>query len=442
MTALSQAEPGAELPAGLAPLSRVDSDATLPSSADAVIIGAGIIGISTALFLAQKGLSVVVLEKGLVSAEQSGRNWGWCRTQNRHPAEVPMMLRSLELWDGIADLTGEDVGFRRCGAMHLTDSDAELGRFRAWMADTADMPTGATLLDAAGVADRLPGVRSCKGAMFTAGDGRAEPDLVVPALARACRRLGVKLFQNCAAQRLDVDGSSIRSVVSEAGTIASKRVLIATGVWSSQFARPLSLRLPQLRLHSTVCRIETSSPLPDISIMAPGFSLRRRLDGGATLTIGLTAIADVVPDSFRFLHDFLPVLRDRAAYGVRVRFGARFLSELTASRKDRFRTERIYRVPPRKGDISAACANAQRALGLSDMTVTRLWGGEFDVTPDALPIIDSVPEIEGLFLSTGYSGHGFGLGPGAGLATAAMVAGEAAPFDRHAFRLDRFRTGR
>jgi len=70
----------------------------LPASADVVIVGGGIVGCSTALLLAQRGHSVVLLEKALVACEQSGRNWGWVRQQGRASQELPMMLRSMELW--------------------------------------------------------------------------------------------------------------------------------------------------------------------------------------------------------------------------------------------------------------------------------------------------------------------------------------------------------
>lgn len=94
----------------------VTSD-SLPDAADVVIIGGGIIGVSTALFLAERGVRTVLCEKGVIAGEQSGRNWGWCRTMGRDPRELPLAMKSLELWRGIDRLIGRCDGFQ-C-ARHL-----------------------------------------------------------------------------------------------------------------------------------------------------------------------------------------------------------------------------------------------------------------------------------------------------------------------------------
>src|SRR5258705_13715415 len=96
----------------------------LPDSVDVVIIGAGVIGISTAWFLAKRGVSVLVCEKGRVAGEQSSRNWGWIRQQGRDAAELPIMIDSINTWAGLAAETGEDFGFARHGVMYLADSEA------------------------------------------------------------------------------------------------------------------------------------------------------------------------------------------------------------------------------------------------------------------------------------------------------------------------------
>ena len=85
-----------------APLMHIESSPHLPAVADAVIIGGGIVGTFAAYYLAQRGMKVVLLEKGRVGAEQSSRNWGWCRQQNRDARELPMATKSLELWERFA----------------------------------------------------------------------------------------------------------------------------------------------------------------------------------------------------------------------------------------------------------------------------------------------------------------------------------------------------
>ena len=90
-----------------APLTHIETSPELPQSADAVVIGGGIIGAFTAYYLAKRGMRVALLEKGRVGAEQSSRNWGWCRQQNRDARELPMATKSLELWEQFAADSGE-----------------------------------------------------------------------------------------------------------------------------------------------------------------------------------------------------------------------------------------------------------------------------------------------------------------------------------------------
>ena len=94
-----------------APLTQVDSSAILPPSADVVIIGGGIVGTFAAYYLARRGLAVALVEKGRIGGEQSSRNWGWCRQQNRDERELPMATKSLDLWERFAAETGERTGF-------------------------------------------------------------------------------------------------------------------------------------------------------------------------------------------------------------------------------------------------------------------------------------------------------------------------------------------
>src|SRR6202140_4643031 len=106
----------------------VASDEVVPAQADVVIVGGGIIGTSAALFLAQKGISIALCEKGHIAGEQSSRNWGWCRKMARDPREIPLIIESLRLWEGMNEAVAADTGFRTCGIMYLAESAAELGR--------------------------------------------------------------------------------------------------------------------------------------------------------------------------------------------------------------------------------------------------------------------------------------------------------------------------
>src|SRR3954466_14106908 len=112
----------------------VATDQTLPAQADVVIIGGGIIGTSAALFLAEKGVSTVLCEKGHIAGEQSSRNWGWCRKMARDPREIPLVIESLRLWQGMNERVEAETGFRTCGIMYLAENQDDLGRLAGWLA--------------------------------------------------------------------------------------------------------------------------------------------------------------------------------------------------------------------------------------------------------------------------------------------------------------------
>ena len=101
-----------------APLFEIETSPALPESADVAVIGGGIVGVCAGYYLARRGLKVALVEKGRIGAEQSSRNWGWCRQQNRDARELPMATESLTLWDRFAEEIGEDLGFRRCGLLY------------------------------------------------------------------------------------------------------------------------------------------------------------------------------------------------------------------------------------------------------------------------------------------------------------------------------------
>src|SRR5689334_4648304 len=137
-----------------APLKTVESSPNLPATADAVIIGGGIIGAFTAYYLARRGVRVALVEKGQVGAEQSSRNWGWCRQQNRDARELPVATKSLELWERFGAETGENTGFRRCGLLYLSNDDAELETWARWRDFARSMGVTTHMLNGAEATER------------------------------------------------------------------------------------------------------------------------------------------------------------------------------------------------------------------------------------------------------------------------------------------------
>lgn len=163
----------------------------IPVQADAVIIGGGIVGVSTAWFLAKQGVDVVLLEKGHIAGEQSGRNWGWVRVQGRDTREIPMMLESMRIWESLEDEIGEDVGFTRGGCFFTANSTKELQSLEDWVDIARDYEIDTRLINATELKQHVRGSAvDWAGAMVTMSDGRAEPHKAAPAIARAAERSG------------------------------------------------------------------------------------------------------------------------------------------------------------------------------------------------------------------------------------------------------------
>ncbi|RWD26717.1 FAD-dependent oxidoreductase, partial [Mesorhizobium sp.] len=203
-----------------APLQQIETSGKLPQAADVVVIGGGIVGVFAAYYLARRGMKVALVEKGRIGAEQSSRNWGWCRQQNRDARELPMATRSLDLWGSFAAATGEDTGFRRCGLLYLSNDEAELAGWARWrdFARTAGVTTH--MLDSAEASERGGATgRTWKGGVFSPSDGTADPSRAAPAVARAILKLGGTVHQNCAARGIETEGGRLRGVVTESGTI-------------------------------------------------------------------------------------------------------------------------------------------------------------------------------------------------------------------------------
>lgn len=180
---------------------------------DVVVIGGGIIGVCTAYELARRNVSVALVEKGIVGGEQSGRNWGWVRQQNRALYELPLAMRSLRRWGELGEEIGADIGFRRSGILYGTEKPADVAQWEAWLSKARELGFSSQILTAREVAERVPSARAnWVGGVWSATDGRAEPSMAASAIARAAQALGAKIYQNCAARGLDTSAGRISGV--------------------------------------------------------------------------------------------------------------------------------------------------------------------------------------------------------------------------------------
>lgn len=416
----------------------------LPTGTEIVVIGGGIIGISAAWTLHALGVPVVLCEKGRIAGEQSSRNWGWIRKQGRDPAELELMRLAFRLWPDIVRTLPEDIGWHVGGVTYLIETEQDAAEYAAWLEHARAWDLDSRLLSVAETDALLPGNRiRHQGALHTASDARAEPALAVPAMARALRAKGVPLLETCAVRTIERSGGRVTGVVTEHGRIACNAVILAGGAWSRTLLEHLGVRLPQLAVISSVQRTGPAPLVTQTALDSKGMTLRRRADGGYSLARGNFSRVEIGPANLRYARHYRRVLR-RDWRTLKFRFGRPFFQALFAGRWDGdtvspFERTRVLDPTPDHrllDDVLAATVAAFPEL--AGLRAVERWAGAIDVLPDEIPAIGPVPGLDGLFLSTGYTGHGFGIGPAAGHVTARLAAGLEPGADLTAFRPDRF----
>lgn len=416
----------------------------LPSATEVVVIGGGVAGVSTAWYLARLGVPVVLCEKGRIAGEQSSRNWGWIRKQGRDPAELPLIIESLRLWAEIARELSDDIGWTVGGVTYLVESDADAARYTGWLEHAKAYQLDSRMLSVAETNALVPAIRAPhRGALHTPSDARAEPALAVPAMARLLRAAGVPVFENCAVRTVERSAGRVTAVVTEHGRIGCRAVVLAGGAWSRLLLEHLGFALPQLQVISSVQRTTPAPLIAETTVGSEAVSIRRRADGGYTLAKSGASRAEIVPANLRHARPYLPVLK-RDWQKLKFRLGKPFWDALfeqpwDGDSESPFERTRVLDPQPDHGLLDQVLAAAAAAFPqLAGARAAERWAGAIDVLPDEIPAIGPVPGIDGLLLATGFSGHGFGIGPAAGKVTAELAAGRAPSADLQAFRPERF----
>jgi glycine/D-amino acid oxidase-like deaminating enzyme len=417
----------------------------LPGQADVVVIGGGIIGAAAAFHLAGAGLGTVLLEADKVSSQQSGRNWGFVRTQYRDPLELPLAVEALALWPELERELGAPVGWRRTGCIFVAATQKEMAAFASWHEKTRDMARDAQLLSASEVSSLLPSLcGNTDGALYTASDGQAEPALATLAFARAAARRGVRIVEDCGALAIETSGGAVSGVQTEHGLIRCGAVVCAAGTQSHRLLAPLGLSLPQQSVRSTVSLTAPLPPLSEACFCGFGIGLRQRADGSCIIAADSTSDIDLSLDSFRAARFFLPGLL-RHGSGFSLRLGRPFVDDLHQRFSVPGHERAIARRPrtPANRRLAARTGAVVRDLftGAAGIEIVKSWAGRIDVLPDALPVLDAPAEIDGLVVATGFSGHGFGLAPAVGRHVARLARGEPPATILAPLRLDRFARG-
>ncbi|MCB8883542.1 FAD-binding oxidoreductase [Acidisoma cellulosilytica] len=426
----------------------VDPEAHFPTQADVVVIGGGIIGVSAAHALAERGISVALCEKGQIAGEQSSRNWGWVRKTGRDQREMPLIMESLRIWEGLDKRIGADTGFKAAGILYVAETEAVENHHSAWLQRAEPYQMGVRQITPDEIAKLLPNTtKRFRSALYCPTDGRAEPQKAAPAIARAARVMGASILTNCAVRGIERTAGRVSAVVTEQGRIACNAVILAGGAWTRLFCGSLGLTLPQLKVLSSVMRTAPLDGAPEPAAWTNDFAFRRRQDGGYTIADGHGTLVPIVPDTFRFATKFLPALKAEWK-GLRLRLDDRFMTEARTPKTwaldaiSPFETTRVLDPTPDVANLMKVKDRLIRAFpAFAGMKIEQHWAGLIDAMPDAVPVISTVDTMPGLVIATGFSGHGFGIGPAAGRLAADLATGSPPIVDPTAFRFSRFSDG-
>ena len=416
--------------------------------ADVVVVGAGIVGCATAYFLARRGARVVVVERGPVPGEQSRKNWGFVRQQGRDPVELPLVVEANRLWQGLERELGADLEWTRGGNLALAADEARLARFETWLPVAREFGLETRLLRARDLDTVVPGLGGqWAGGMHTPGDGHADPEKATDAFARAAVAHGARLYTECAVQAVTTQAGAVAGVVTERGEVRAPAVVCAAGAWSSRLCRTLGLDLPQRWVRGTVARTTPAPTVTACAVWGPGVAFRQRRDGSFNIAAGGSLDHDVTLDSLRQVRFFLPnYWKNRTMFRFHV--GRPLLASLVAAlpgssaRRRPLMWDRGREPAPNPAKVRRSLAELQRVLpALPALGLVRQWAGYIDATPDLVPVIGEVPSLRGLVLATGFSGHGFAMGPIAGRLVSELIVDGKSSLDLSGFRFSRFAEG-
>jgi len=236
-------------------------------------------------------------------------------------------------------------------------------------------------------------------------------------------------------------------LLTEEGEIRAPTLVCAAGAWSARLARTLGLDLPQRWVRGTVARTTPAPAVTACAVWGPGVAFRQRRDGSFTIAAGGALDHDVTLDSLRQLRFFLPNFwKNKAMFRFHV--GRPLLASLaaalpgSAARRRPLVWDRGLEPTPNPAKVGRSLAELQRLLpALSPLGIARRWAGYIDATPDLVPVLGEAPPLRGFVFATGFSGHGFAMGPIAGRLVAELIVDGKPSLDIGGFRFSRFAEG-
>lgn len=376
---------------------------TLPPTASVVIIGGGVMGASTAYHLAKRGVKdILLLEKQeFFGMGATGKCAGGIRYQFSTEINVRLSLLSLPMLDRFEEELGQPISLRRDGYLFLLTDDQDVATFRHNVAMQRSLGVQTEWLDGDEVRRRVPQLAADDviAATFHAKDGLADPNSVVMGYINAARRLGVRAFTGADVRGITVAQGRISGVQTNFGAIACSQVINAAGPWAGVVSDLAGVSLPITPVRRQML---TTTPIPQLA-------------------------AD-----FPFVIDFAQSLYFH-------REGEGLLTGQSNPHEQPGFDESV----DTNWEMQHMEAAIKRLPLLDHAGRMAHWAGLYEVTPDAHPILGAAPQVDGYYVVTGFSGHGFMHGPVAGLLMSELILdGQASTLDISTLDISRFAEGR
>jgi sarcosine oxidase, subunit beta len=360
---------------------------------DVVIIGGGVVGSASAFYLARAGKRVLLVEKGLIAGEASGRNGGHV-SPTTEGAWGPLGVLTLQIWPTLSEEIGYPTEYTRCGGLYVVMPDdpldpklaVEFRRERGFVAEAVSPEDCRTL---------LPGiVAENKGGIFSPNNGHANPILTTKGLAQAAIDHGAEVWTNCPVTGIDVRDGAIAGVHTARGYVAAPWVVNAGGSWAAKVGAMAGALVPVYPWRIQILLTEAQPRFTDMVWTGNGIYSRQAQAGQVHFGAG------------------------GPAWDPRVQYYDKSVSPLTMQRTAR----RMVELTP----------------GMKEMRILRSWAGMIGPTADGEPILGICDSPRGFVVATGFAGNGFVTGPAAGKVVSELILTGQASIDIHGMRPDRF----
>lgn len=374
----------------------------LPTTADVVIIGGGVMGTSAAYHLGLRGCKDVLLleREPFYGTQATGRCAGGIRYQFSTEINVQLSLLSLPMLDRFEEELGQPIDRRRTGYLFLLTSEQSVSNFRQVVTMQHRLGVNTEWLTPQEIAAFVP-VLDLQGVLAGtnhAEDGLADPNSVVQGYVAGARRLGAKLLTDVEVTDICIKRGKVCGVVTNQGEISTHSVLNAAGPWAGEIGTMAGVNIPIVPLRR---QIAVTGPLPEL------------------------------PPDFPFVIDF-----DQSLY-----FHPEGEGLLTGMSNPNEQVG-FDQVVDAGWELNHFEAALKRLPLLERAGIANRWAGLYEVSPDAHPILGRIPQAEGLYCIGGFSGHGFMHGPICGLLLAEEILdGEAHTLDISPLYIDRFEKG-